>query len=155
MNDKNSNDLKVSWGYLHRQTLELAQCLQNAGPFDGILAVSRGGLVPAAIVARTLDIKCVDAIAVTSYQGRDQTSPRIIKDSAFPSDGCWLIVDDIADTGQTLALLRRRFPHAVTATVFAKPEGREEADFFGTLVDQNVWVVFPWDQTSDEIPGDD
>jgi len=155
VSDRSTNDLCVSWQRLHRETLELVRLLKDQGPFDGLLAVSRGGLAPAAIVARALEIRRVDVIAVTSYQGRERTEPRIIKETVFPPDGRWLIVDDIADTGQTLALLRGRFPNAITATVFAKPAGRERADYFGSLVEQNVWVVFPWDQEGVEPPGGD
>jgi xanthine phosphoribosyltransferase len=144
-----TNDLIVSWDMLHRQTRRLAQKLVNAGPFDGLLCVSRGGLAPASILAAEMDIRMIDVIAVTSYDGRVQGPPTVIKEPSLPRDARLLVVDDIADTGRTLQLVRQRFPNAVMATVYAKPEGRPWVDHCGLLIAADVWVVFPWDAQGD------
>src|SRR3546814_17835160 len=57
----------VSWEELHRTGKALAWRLVDAGPFNGIVAITRGGLVPAAIVARELAIRVVDTVCVTTY----------------------------------------------------------------------------------------
>ncbi|MDA0656184.1 MAG: xanthine phosphoribosyltransferase [Proteobacteria bacterium] len=148
-----ANDLVVSWDMLHRQTRRLARKLVDAGPFDGLLCVSRGGLAPAAILAAEMDIRMIDVIAITSYDGRGQGQPAVIKEPSLPRDDRLLVVDDIADTGRTLQQVRQRYPNAVIATVYAKPEGRPWVDHCGLLIAADVWVVFPWDAPGD-VPED-
>src|SRR5580704_6177247 len=60
----------VSWDELHRHSRALAWRLIELGPWQGIIAVTRGGLVPAAIVARELDVRLVDTVCVSSYTDR-------------------------------------------------------------------------------------
>ena len=56
-----------------------------------------------------------------------------------------LIVDDLVDTGKTLELVRRLYPKAHFATVYAKPQGRGMVDTYITEVSQDTWIFFPWD----------
>ena len=56
----------VSWEELHRNSKALAWRLSEMQPYKGIIAVTRGGLVPAAIVARELDIRLIDTVCVLS-----------------------------------------------------------------------------------------
>jgi xanthine phosphoribosyltransferase len=139
----------VSWNDIHRFGLLLAEAAAASGPFDGLLAVSRGGLVPATIVAKALGLTAIDVIAVSSYSGRRRGEARVLKEPVFGADGRWLVVDDIADSGETLKLVRARYPDAVIATVFAKPAGRPLVDHFAAEVAQDVWVEFPWDRPPD------
>ena len=62
----------VSWEELHRDAKALAWRLLEKGPWTGIVAISRGGLVPAAVVARELDVRLVDTVCVSSYDDRSQ-----------------------------------------------------------------------------------
>ena len=61
------DEIIISWVELHRDARYLSEVLHQKGPWKGIIAVTRGGLVPAALVARELDIRLVDTICVTSY----------------------------------------------------------------------------------------
>ena len=61
------DEIIISWVELHRDARFLSQELHRKGPWKGIIAVTRGGLVPAALVARELDIRLVDTVCVTSY----------------------------------------------------------------------------------------
>jgi xanthine phosphoribosyltransferase len=56
-----------------------------------------------------------------------------------------LVIDDLVDSGRTLELVRRLYPKAHFATVYAKPKGREQVDTFITEVSQDTWIFFPWD----------
>src|ERR1700721_3303003 len=81
----------VSWDELHRHARALAWRLLDLGPWQGIVAITRGGLVPAAIVARELDIRLVDTICIASYDDRKQGAITVLK--GVPGDGAgWLIV---------------------------------------------------------------
>ncbi|HLB79700.1 MAG TPA: xanthine phosphoribosyltransferase, partial [Dongiaceae bacterium] len=62
----------VSWEELHRNAKALAWRLIDGGPWKGIVAITRGGLVPAAVVARELDIRLIDTVCIASYDERRQ-----------------------------------------------------------------------------------
>lgn len=135
----------ISWDQLHRDAKALAWRLLDTRFFKGIIAVTRGGLVPAAIVARELDIRLVDTVCVESYDWKNQRGEvKLIKGVDGDGDG-WLIVDDLVDTGRTARLVREILPKAHFATIYAKPAGRPLVDTFITEVSQDTWILFPWD----------
>jgi xanthine phosphoribosyltransferase len=134
----------VTWEELHRNAKALAWRLSELGPFNGIAAVTRGGLVPAAIVARELDIRLIDTVCIISYDEFNRGQLKILKD--VPGDGTgWLIVDDLVDTGRTARAVREMLPKAHFATIYAKPAGKPLVDTYVTEVSQDTWILFPWD----------
>lgn len=140
----------VSWDQFHRDARALAWRLSAAGPFVGVVAVTRGGLVPAAIVARELDLRLVDTFCVTSYVNETEQGRAQVLKGASPllteGDGEGvLVIDDLVDTGATMKLVRAALPRAHVATVYAKPQGRPMVDTFITEVSQDTWIYFPWD----------
>ena len=142
----------VSWDQIHRDSRALAWRLDGHGPEDGawkaVVAITRGGMAPAMIVARELGIRLVDTISVKSYDHQDQTEAKVLNapDKDMMGDGTGvLIVDDLVDSGKTLELVRSLFPKAHFATVYAKPKGRPQVDTFITEVSQDTWIFFPWD----------
>ncbi len=138
----------ISWEQLHRDSKALAWRLLELAPFEGIVAVTRGGLVPAAIVARELEIRLVDTVCISTYEWQDQQSEaKILKHFDVDSHG-WLIIDDLVDTGKTASIVRDMVPHAHFATVYAKPAGRPLVDTYITEVSQDTWILFPWDSES-------
>jgi xanthine phosphoribosyltransferase len=141
----------VSWDELHRHSRALAWRLIELGPWHSIIAVTRGGLVPAAIVARELDIRLIDTVCTESYRagapGAIESQRGIIKVlKGISGDGAGrLIIDDLVDTGDTGRVVRDMLPKAHFATVYAKPAGRPVVDTFVTEVSQDTWILFPWD----------
>jgi xanthine phosphoribosyltransferase len=136
----------VSWEELHRNARVLAWRLADLQPLDGIIAVTRGGLVPAAIVARELEVRLIDTVCISSYDHKVQGDAAILKQPNLTKDGSgWLIVDDLVDTGKTAKIVRDMMPKAHFATVYAKPAGRPLVDTFVTEVSQDTWILFPWD----------
>ncbi|SDN32003.1 xanthine phosphoribosyltransferase [Lutimaribacter pacificus] len=143
----------VSWDQIHRDSRALAWRLDGQGPDDGqwrgLVAITRGGMAPAMIVARELGIRTVDTISVKSYHNQDQGEAEVLKapnPDMMGADGTGiLIVDDLVDSGKTLELVRRMYPKAHFATVYAKPKGRAQVDTFITEVSQDTWIFFPWD----------
>lgn len=134
----------VSWEAFHRATKELAHQLVD-GKYNSILAVTRGGLVPAAILARELDIRVVDSISIASYQHDQQGELNILKHAALQDSEQLLIVDDLVDTGETAKILRQLFPKACFVTVYAKPQGKPLVDKYVTDIEQDTWIQLPWD----------
>jgi xanthine phosphoribosyltransferase len=143
----------VSWDEFHRDARALAWRLAEAGPFAAIVCVTRGGLVPAAIVARELNVRLIETVCVASYHDyKTQGGLEVLKGVADSivkvgrGDGQGvLIVDDLVDTGKTAQVVRGILPKAHFATVYAKPLGRPLVDTFITEVSQDTWIYFPWD----------
>ena len=143
----------VSWDQFHRDLRALAWRLSGGGrAFEAIVCITRGGLVPAAIVARELGIRLIETVCVSSYDHTTQGSLIVLKEVAPAivargggDGGSVLIVDDLVDTGQTAKVVRGLLPRAHLATVYAKPMGRPLVDTFITEVSQDTWIYFPWD----------
>ena len=142
----------ISWDQIHRDARALAWRLDGHGPDDGawraVVAITRGGMAPAMIVARELDIRVVDTISVKSYDHQAQSAAQVLKspDEKLMGNGEGvLIVDDLVDSGKTLELVRSQYPNAHFATVYAKPSGEPQVDTFITGVSQDTWIFFPWD----------
>ncbi|WP_395004785.1 xanthine phosphoribosyltransferase [Cypionkella sp.] len=143
----------VSWDQMHRDSRALAWRLDGKGPEAGgawraVVGITRGGLVPAMIVARELDIRTVDTISIKSYNHQNQGTAQVIKSpqAELMGDGSGiLIVDDLVDSGKTLEVVRKLYPRAHFATVYAKPSGKPQVDSYITEVSQDTWIFFPWD----------
>lgn len=143
----------VTWDQLHRDARALAWRLIGKGPeggsFVGVVAIARGGLIPAAIVARELECRLVESVSIVSYGGEAPESrgtPVIVKLPSAAGDGAgFLIIDDLVDTGATARVVRALLPRAHFACVYAKPAGRDAVDSFVTEVSQDTWILFPWD----------
>ena len=140
----------VSWEEIHRNSNALAWRLHDISSFKGIIAVTRGGLVPAAIVARELDMRLIDTVCVSSYKEKSRSDVEFLKNKTMAGDGDnWLIVDDLVDTGETIKALRPILPKAHYATVYAKPEGLKFVDTYVHQVPQNHWVFFERPENND------
>lgn len=143
----------VSWDQFHRDARALAWRLSGQGQWQAIVCITRGGLVPAAIVSRELDIRLIETVCVASYHDyRDQGDLKVLKpvdhkliDLAGGDGAGILIIDDLVDTGSTARIVRDMLPKAHFATVYAKPKGRPLVDTFITEVSQDTWIYFPWD----------
>lgn len=150
MDEKWQKSFPVSWDQFHRDARALAWRLSAAGPFHAVVAVTRGGLVPAAVVARELGIRVIESVCVASYEYDKQGEIQVLKpisEAIARKDGGKgvLIVDDLVDTGATARVVREMLPQAHFATVYAKPAGRPLVDTFITEVSQDTWIYLPWD----------
>src|SRR5262245_25510784 len=142
----------VSWDQFHRDCRALTWRLNGLGPFGAVIGITRGGLVPATIVARELGVRIIDTVCVTSYAHQTQGEIQLLKGvseltmqlGGGTGKGL-LIVDDLVDTGKTARVVRDLLPDAHFATVYAKPQGKPLVDTFITEVSQDTWVHFPWD----------
>lgn len=148
-----SRNFPVTWEELHRNAKALAWRLLDRGPWQGIVAITRGGLVPAAIVARELNIRVIETVSAASYQHQTQgssvevlKSPGAVPGAGTPEGGAgWLLIDDLVDTGKTASVVRALLPLAHFATIYAKPLGKPLVDTYITEVSQDTWIHFPWD----------
>src|SRR4029077_10430181 len=76
---KTGRPFPVSWDQFHRDCRALTWRLNEAGPFHAVIAITRGGLVPAAIVARELGIRIIDTVCVASYDHTKQGELNVLK----------------------------------------------------------------------------
>ncbi len=157
----NDKAFPVSWDQFHRDARALAWRLAEKGPFEAMVTVTRGGLVPAAIVCRELNIRTIDTVSVASYdydgsgeqkQGEVYVLKSISSKLLETKGKGILLIDDLVDTGKTAEALRVMLPEAHFATVYAKPMGRPLVDTFVTEVSQDTWIYFPWDLGYSFVP---
>lgn len=141
----------VSWDQFHRDARALAWRLAGLGQdFKAIVCITRGGLVPAAIISRELNIRMIDTVCIASYHDYlNQGETSLLKPISDPllangGEGV-LVVDDLTDTGKTAKEVRAMMPKAHFACVYAKPKGVPTVDTFVTEVSQDTWIDFPWD----------
>lgn len=145
-----SKAFPVSWDQFHRDSRALAWRLSGTGSYSAIICITRGGLVPAAIVARELGIRVIETVSIASYsdefrQGELQVLKTVSAELKPDAGKKLLVIDDLVDTGKTMQLVRQIVPDAHVATVYAKPLGRPLVDTFVTEVSQDTWIYFPWD----------
>jgi xanthine phosphoribosyltransferase len=146
------DEIVISWAELHRDARYLSQQLHEMGAWKGIVAVTRGGLVPAALVARELEIRLIDTVCVSSYGAaggggaeQEQGGLQVLKASVSGDGAGFLLIDDLVDTGKTAQVVRQMLPKAHFATLYAKPAGRPFVDTCVKEFKQNKWIFFPWD----------
>ena len=156
MNQSSPKAFPVSWDQFHRDCKALAWRLagisQAAGEWEYIISITRGGLVPAGIIARELGVRKIETVCIASYhEYKDQGDLVVLKDIseeiAASTDGGngVLVIDDLTDTGKTALKVRELLPNAHFATVYAKPSGKPTIDTYVTEVSQDTWIYFPWD----------
>lgn len=143
----------VTWDMFHMHSRKLAERLLPASQWKGIIAVSRGGLFPAAVLARELNIRLVETVCIASYHEHDKQSDdlRILHRAEGDGEG-YIVVDDLVDTGNTARAIREMYSKAKFVTVFAKPAGAPLVDDYIIDIPQNTWIEQPWDLGIEFVP---
>lgn len=134
----------VTWDMLQMEARKLAERLMPAEQWKGIIAVSRGGLVPASLLARELGIRYVDTVCISSYDHDNQRELKVLKRAEGDGEG-FIVVDDLVDTGGTAHAIREMYPKAHFVTIFAKPLSRPLVDDYVVDIPQDTWIEQPWD----------
>lgn len=141
----------LSWDDIRSDSIALANKLSKewageTGLPERMLAITRGGMIPASIIAYKLGIKNIETIGLESYEGQGRSKQVDMIKKACPDFlEKTLIIDDVADTGGTFAFLRSLVKDCVFASPYAKPKGEDYADCFVRTFEQEEWIVFPWD----------
>lgn len=126
---------------------------------DVILAIARGGLIPAGTMGYALSVKNTFVMNVEYYTGVDQRldMPVILPpylDMVGVEDKQFLVVDDVADTGHTLAMVQDfcagKVAQVRTAVVYEKPRSVIKCDYVWRRTDR--WIEFPWSSAEPVAP---
>jgi xanthine phosphoribosyltransferase len=114
----------------------------------GIIAVARGGCVPATIAAERLGIRNFRSVSIASYSDHeDQEEIKLLhifgdeKKRSLP----WLVIDELVDSGDTFRKLKELLPNSLFISLYAKPNGVSSTDYYLRAYEQNNWLVFPWE----------
>ncbi len=147
----------LTWELFGTASRELATMVAESGyEPDIILAIARGGLLPAGAIGYALSVKNTYTLNVEFYTGIDERLPMPIMLPPVPSlvdvgGARILVVDDVADTGRTLRLVNEFCEGKVAASkiavLYEKPHSEVKCDFVWRYTDK--WVNFPW---SDKDP---
>ena len=130
---------------MHEKAVKLGHLIKSKNiNFDKMVVVSRGGFVPAAVVAYTLGIQDVDIVSIQSYIHRE--AGEAIVHRAPKTDEIVLVIDDIVDKGGTAKALKEYMPNMHLAVIYAKPRGLPLASTYVEEITQDTWPVFPWDE---------
>jgi hypoxanthine phosphoribosyltransferase len=144
--------LRMTWDELGTGSKALAEHVAADGyrP-DFILGISRGGLLVAGALAYTLGVKNTFTMSVEFYTGVDERLEMPMILPPVPSlvdlhEARVLVADDVADTGQTLVLVRDFLEGKVAevrmAVLYEKPRSTVRCEYVWERTDR--WIVFPW-----------
>lgn len=143
----------VTWDMFQMHARTLAERLMPASQWKGIIAVSRGGLFPAAVLTRELGIRHVETVCIASYDHDQQSELKVLHAAQLENGGeGYIVVDDLVDTGNTARAIREMYPKAKFVTVFAKPAGASLVDDYVIDIPQNTWIEQPWDMGITFVP---
>jgi xanthine phosphoribosyltransferase len=148
----NNKKFIIPWDQFYRDSKALAWRLgSRSGAFRAMVCITRGGMIPASIIAQELNIRVLDTICVSSYDAENKRGELHLIKSISPEvqalydedPNSILVVDDLVDTGETFKLIRQLLPGAHYACIYAKPIGHSVVDCFITEVSQDTWIVLP------------
>lgn len=137
----------IKWDEFHQHCKKLAEKIKNKGEFNKIVAVSRGGLIPAGVLAYELNIRNCETVNMSSYDEnytRRDDADIELHAAVTTVDEKTLIVDDLSDTGRSFRILRQLFPGAQFVSVYTKAQGKSTVDIYAEEL-PDEWIVFPWD----------
>lgn len=142
-----SQYVHLSWEQFSEDTHGLGRKLQSLNKkWDTIVAIARGGLVPAAIMAHVFPVRKIETICINSYDDDTFKQHELEVLKAFRShDENILVIDDLVDKGHTFQLVREMLPNAHLACVYGKVPGIQIADTYYKEYASSDWLVFPWE----------
>jgi xanthine phosphoribosyltransferase len=142
--------MTIAWDRFKADVSLLATKIRHLGrPFDQIVAITRGGLVPAALLSHEFKVRNIDTVCVGSYLDGEQLAAETIfkgPGQIVERGARTLVVDDLVDSGKTAGFVKETmYPEGIVAVVYGKPFGLHSADLHAVEVPQDVWVIFPWE----------
>jgi uncharacterized protein len=142
----------LTWEGFGVAARELAAAVVDSGfQPDLIMSITRGGMLPAGTMSYAMGIKNLHIINVEFYTGVDARLPMPVLLPPVPavvdlSAKKVLVVDDVADTGETLRMVRdfcaTHVAETRTAVLYEKSQSVVKCDYVWKRTDE--WISFPW-----------
>ena len=141
-----TNKIYIKWDDFHQDVKNLCKKIQANKKIDKIVAISRGGLLPAGVIAYEMNIRNCHSINIATYVGNEHIKLETLDnlEDVGEVNKNTLVIDDLSDSGQTFRLLRKVYPTACFATIYAKEKSISEVDLYSRIL-PDEWIVFPWD----------
>ncbi len=153
--------LTLTWEDITSHVAILADKIRQSGwrP-DVLVAIARGGLVPAMLLSDFLDVKDILTIQLEHWPAPGKVEEEVRLRYGLPdvdlSGKKVLIVDDVADTGDTLKFaleyLKSKYTNIDVKTAalhVKKNKTKFIPDFWSVEVDPSLWIVYPWNYVED------
>jgi hypoxanthine phosphoribosyltransferase len=153
----------ISWRAVETLCNSICNDITKDGiEIENIIGISRGGLIPATLCAKRLNVRRVYSVGLMSYSDGDDYESRKPAPVIYQSEPMsthfiknTLIVDDISDKGNTLGFITTGMltsptffneDRLFTATLYKKKNTYYHPDYYGTIATDGQWMVFPWEQ---------
>ncbi len=143
ISEKNSPKEYCNWEEVESLTRTIADKIRRRSnkKYDVILAITKGGIVPARLMARELDIDYIQLIPVRNKKLYKEEMPHLLKGKKY------LIIDEIYDTGDTFCKVYdvvRTFD-CEFAFLMSRDEHNNKPMYIGKVLNHKKWIVFPWE----------
>lgn len=150
----NENYVHLRWDDIERYCTQIHQCVKQSNKLpDVIIAVGRGGMIPARILSDLLGVRTVYMYNIKLYTGVNQRAakPTVEVFSPYLTGKHILLVDDIMDTGATIEAvikdIQAKRPTTIrTVTLIAKRDAKVKPTFCGVTCEEKDWIIFPWEK---------
>tara|TARA_Y100000310_G_scaffold314613_1_gene364152 strand:+ start:280 stop:801 length:522 start_codon:yes stop_codon:yes gene_type:complete len=151
---------KYTWQYIDTACKDISEKCVDID-FKHIIGISRGGLIPATLLSKYLNVREVLSVGIRSYEDGDnyasrQSKPLVYQDILYSAPQIFrgepvLLVDDISDKGNTFKYIVDKIKSAghvelYTASIFIKDKTTYRPDFYEKKLPDNEWVIFPWEK---------
>lgn len=131
-----------SWQEIRQTVKDLAGKVDRR--YDCILAIAKGGIIPARLVAEELGIDCIMIVPVRKKQLAHKEMPRLEKGKRY------LVVDDIYDTGDTYRMVADALKGFDCDYAFCMSRRSQDFGVYSRLLAHEKWIVFPWEKADAE-----
>lgn len=147
--------MKIEWDDIQRACNNIAGQAKVHSP-DCIVAISRGGLIPARLMAEQLNVKHVYSVGLSSYTEENIQNPILMYQSPFQDiitneHKLAIIVDEIADSGNTFKFLSKQwikycpYVSSIFAAMYVKEHSQVIPSIFYKKIPNKEWITFPWE----------
>ena len=128
--------------------------MQEKGKPGRIVYIQRGGMVLARLLSDELGVSNMTPVVASHYKGVGEVEDEVAVGRIWEvnGDGYSLLVDDVADRGDTLKEVTGKLAlvskdEIVTCTLYMKPHSVFAPDFYAYSVPDDVWIIFPYEKS--------
>ncbi len=147
----------ISWEEFYSDSKYLCKEIQSMNMnIKGIVCITRGGLVPTAIISSELNIRKIETYGIKtysdSYQKEDKKEILSMPIEALRDQGKdWIILDELVDTGNTADYMLKQLPLAKLFAVYTKIPNQKSITKYIKEFNKNTWLYFPWEKDQNEV----